>query len=382
MKRVPAFDGLRAVAISMVIICHVCARSPQLVLTHLVGQQGWYGVDIFFVLSGFLITRLLIAKQQATGGVNLRRFYVRRIFRLYPALISAVGLTLLGLLVMRLHRDIKTLFLFLPLILTYTFNWWISFFGVPPGFQLDQIWPLCVEEHFYLLWPAAFKRLRPGHAFFALAAGLTIALLVRAIAVSFRTTTFAGNFIAYSTLTRMDAIIVGCGMALLVPWLESYPFLYTGRALWLYTVVTLVLIECGAKSQAFCAAGGSTIMATAVGATVTAIWLGAQCGVSRLLSSPLPVEIGKVSHGIYLFHLAVLAAVLRILHIYDARSSMLAIAIFSLTFLVTLAFSELHYRVVESRFLVMRDHLFRRHTSNSDMLVPLMSGAVTPTTGA
>ena len=118
MKRVPAFDGIRAIAISLVILCHVCARSSDLIVTRLIGQQGWYGVDVFFVLSGFLITRLLIAEQDESGQIDLPRFYVRRVFRLYPALISAVGLTLVGLIAAGLRHDVKVLFEFLPFILT------------------------------------------------------------------------------------------------------------------------------------------------------------------------------------------------------------------------------------------------------------------------
>lgn len=367
MKRVPEFDGVRAVAIGLVIICHVCARSPQLLVTRLIGRQGWYGVDIFFILSGFLITRLLITEQQTSGRIDLPKFYVRRIFRLYPALISAVGITLLGLLVMGLRRDVRVLFAFLPLILTYTFNFWVSFFGAPPGFQLGQIWSLCVEEHFYLMWPAVLRRLNLDRALWVLIVALTIAIITRIGVWVFLPTSFSTDFIAYSTFTRIDGIILGCIMGIIVPRVEAFPFLYASRALWLYMLLSIVSIEWGGSSPRFYAIGGSLIMGLPVAFAITAMWLGGRCGVSRVLTAAPLVEVGKVSYGIYLFHLAVLAAVLRLLRIQEAKSSMIALGLFILVCLITFAVSEMHYRTIEIRFLALREHLFHRRRSRRDI---------------
>ena len=144
----PALDGLRGIAVLGILFFHA---------GHLVG--GWLGVDLFFVLSGFLITSLLLAEYETTSQISLGRFWLRRARRLLPALI----LTLLGVIVYaavfskpeeleRVRADVlATLF--------YAANWnmifggqeyWEMFSAPSP---LDHSWSLAIEEQFYLLWP-------------------------------------------------------------------------------------------------------------------------------------------------------------------------------------------------------------------------------------
>ncbi len=138
---VPALDGVRAVAVLLVVACHALSM-----------PGGFLGVEIFFVLSGFLITTLLLEERQAQGRLGLRSFYIRRVWRLYPALaallaawlvLSALGLTPLppageavGVLVSGTY-------------LANAANAW--FFPLPIGLQ--HLWSLALEEQFYLLWP-------------------------------------------------------------------------------------------------------------------------------------------------------------------------------------------------------------------------------------
>ncbi len=151
-QRWPALDGLRGIAVLLVVFYHFHAPGPGLL--HLRG--GWAGVDVFFVLSGFLITGLLLREHDRTGRVSLGAFYRRRFWRLVPALLLLV-----------LGWEVASTFLSWPgQTVVYTAGarardllmlssmglnwWWVAGAPVPPGF--GALWSLAVEDQFYLLW--------------------------------------------------------------------------------------------------------------------------------------------------------------------------------------------------------------------------------------
>ena len=149
----PALDGLRGIAVLAVLFFHIHAPGAA---------NGFVGVDVFFALSGFLITYLLIQERRATGSVSLGRFYARRALRLLPAL----GATLLGVCLLALITgDLDTVGPGALAALLYVANWWIYLGGAAP--LLEHTWTLAIEEHFYLVWPllvlalgSASRRLR------------------------------------------------------------------------------------------------------------------------------------------------------------------------------------------------------------------------------
>lgn len=138
-----ALDGLRAISVFLVISLHVRVRSPW--LRHIPGQLG---VDIFFVLSGFLITTLLLQEEKDSGKIDLVAFYLRRFFRIIPIYLSV----LVVYLAICYHNPVKWRLLMaaLPHYLTFT-NEFVPW-GAPYGFS----WTLGIEEKFYLIWPALY----------------------------------------------------------------------------------------------------------------------------------------------------------------------------------------------------------------------------------
>jgi len=142
-KRIPSLDGLRAVSISLVIASHLTLEHPLPLLWRV--QYGKLGVRVFFVISGFLITSLLLKELQRTGGISLVGFYVRRLFRIAPAYYVFLGAMVLliptGYVMATYHGAILSA-LYLN---DYTFS----------GGTLGHTWSLAVEEQFYLLWPLA-----------------------------------------------------------------------------------------------------------------------------------------------------------------------------------------------------------------------------------
>ncbi|RIJ51400.1 acyltransferase [Clavibacter lycopersici] len=139
----PQLDGLRGVAVSLVIVHHV---------TPPVEFGGWIGVHVFFVLSGFLITSLLLREHARTGRVDLVRFYLRRALRLYPPLLTAlIVLAPLGTIVSGAVGYVKAS----GLTASYLMNLYTAFTGA--GVQgWGHTWTLALEEQFYLIWPVVF----------------------------------------------------------------------------------------------------------------------------------------------------------------------------------------------------------------------------------
>lgn len=151
LNRLPGLDGLRGIAVLAVVIYHADLG---------ILSGGFLGVDVFFVLSGFLITNLLLTELINTDGIDFKNFYIRRIRRLVPALVAVllVGILISGFLISDIgyafRRD-------LPWALSFTLNWSYLFgehsyfvnIARPP--VLQHLWSLAIEEQFYLVWPIA-----------------------------------------------------------------------------------------------------------------------------------------------------------------------------------------------------------------------------------
>src|SRR5438105_10401033 len=201
----PELTGLRGIAIIMVVIYH--GAWPRAVGASL-------GVDIFFVLSGFLITSLLVREAQSAGSISLKNFYMRRVLRLLPALIlMLVGITLYSLFFMSAEMFRHT-FLDAIAAIFYSTNW-IRAFSLNDSI-LGHTWSLSIEEQFYILWPAIFifvTRRRSSRLRFVLIAILVLApLFLRALMQH----NGVSPFRIYNGLdTRADDLMVGCFLSFL-----------------------------------------------------------------------------------------------------------------------------------------------------------------------
>ena len=189
-------DGLRAIAIGLVILAH--ARWPW------VNNGGDAGVTAFFVLSGYLITNLLVAQRARYGRIDILAFYRRRIVRLGPALLGLLAFVLcIGVTIgwgpHNWHLGILS-------CLGYVTNWFeVAEVNIEP---FAHAWSLAIEEQFYLVWPALLILFR-GRLLTAAVVGIVAAFVIRLAA--------SGSFEYFSTITRADALLVGCVMALTRP---------------------------------------------------------------------------------------------------------------------------------------------------------------------
>ena len=242
---IPSLDGLRALAIGLVVLQHGSARftpSPRpLSLRWFLSGRGADGVEIFFVISGFLITTLLLREHQRYGRISLRDFYVRRTFRILPPLYAyLLFLAVFGII---LHLDLH-----LGTLLTSVF--FLRDYSTAPGFWgTEHTWSLAVEEQFYLLWPPlligllyAWRKGRGRRAAAITAAALILASpLLRALQKLYGLRALEHRE-SYMLHTRLDGLMFGCLLALMIgtPLFERI-YAVAARVWWLYPLYFLAL---------------------------------------------------------------------------------------------------------------------------------------------
>lgn len=207
---VPALDGLRGLAILIVVISHYG-------FGHII--PGGFGVTLFFFISGFLITRLLIAEQEQAHRIHLTNFYLRRVLRLYPALLFmvtiAVGLTLLRGCGVQIGEVLSTLFYYRNYYMLYGHETG----SVPCTRIFDITWSLAIEEHFYLFFPLLFMVFyrRPALLATSMAGSIVAVLAWRLHLVATEGLTELTVYRIYHlTDTRLDAIMFGCLVSLVL----------------------------------------------------------------------------------------------------------------------------------------------------------------------
>jgi peptidoglycan/LPS O-acetylase OafA/YrhL len=156
-----SLNGLRALSIVAVIWLHARWETPYYTRLEAmpVLRQGFYGVQVFFVVSGFLITTLLLREMERYGKISLRDFYIRRALRIWPLYDAVLGIYVVDALVFERGTVRATSFLhYLPTFATFTYTWFIS--ANWPGGMFNLAWTLSTEEQFYFFWPIVLRFLR------------------------------------------------------------------------------------------------------------------------------------------------------------------------------------------------------------------------------
>ena len=314
-KYLPSIDSLRALAVLAVIIYHVDVN-------YLPG--GFLGVDLFFVLSGYLISSLIIKEYRKTGSLNLYNFYIRRARRLLPAVYFMITV---GLVVMVLFNEVLLRKSHLDAIFGYIYssNWWYIFhkldyfdsFGAQSPFK--HLWSLAIEEQFYMIFPLLFllinrkKKSKDGtyklnKNFLYVVLGLILVSLIAHILL------FDINNISriyFGTDTRAFSLLVGVVGAILYP-MEKLHAKETPQQNIMYSVVSLVSIATlitvmiyTSEYNTWLYRGGFLLVA--ILGLIVIISSGKQHTLmSRLLSFKPVVFIGKISYSLYLWHFPIL----------------------------------------------------------------------------
>ena len=290
----PALDGLRGIAIIGVFAHH--AQVPFL-------AGGFIGVDVFFVLSGFLITALLLQEAEETRRISLRAFYIRRALRLLPALAVLLGALLL---VPRAFGMMRTDAALVSTVSALYASNWVRAFGVLDLEVLSHTWSLSIEEQFYLLWPpvvavAVALGLRRRWLMLVALAGIAGATIARSV---LWTTDESWRRLYNGLDTRIDTLLIGALAALVFASLPSVGVL-RGRAFRAIALAAALVLGAAMHIGRIDAPAMYFGVGALVSLCAALVVIGAVAtdgGIGSLLAFGPLVWIGRISYGLYLWH--------------------------------------------------------------------------------
>ncbi len=332
-RRIPSLDGLRALSITAVLLGHLTGTVgfPRWVKPIVDGEHfdlANLGVRVFFVISGFLITGLLIKELERTDRISLSRFYLRRTLRIFPAYFA-----LLGVLAALDAWGVITI----PSVdfvhaLTYTMN-----YDAHRVWQVGHLWSLAVEEQFYLLWPAAvvLAASRRNAARIAIAV-VCLVPLIRVVEATFGDLTLIGTTFE----TTSDAIATGCLLALLRDALMLRP--WYARAVgsrWIAPAILVAGLLISIRYRPGLLIGESLInVAIALG--IDRCVRRPDGAAGRLLNTRPLVYVGTLSYSLYLWQ-----------QLFLNRTSAATVNRFPLNVALAAGAAMLSFYVVEQPFL-------------------------------
>jgi len=340
----PSLDGIRAFSVIAVMLYHAnIAWLPG----------GFLGVEVFFVVSGFLITSLLIEERESTQHIDLKQFWIRRARRLLPALVVMLAATAVCVAFYAtdsapdFRRDV------LP-SLGYFSNWWQIFAVDTPYFAasslpvLRHLWSLAVEEQWYVIWPLLFAfvfgakwmRRKISGVLLVACSGAVMATTALRFVQDNETRT---NFLYLSTITRSSGLLLGAAVAMLWrPWrkkaLSSWWRSSIADALAIASIAVIgVLMATVHVADVRLYQGGLAVTTIASAVIIAVVMRPNGLFVKKFFSQELFVEIGRRSYGLYLWHWPIFV----VAHARDSGNR-LAVAL-----AVTIIINEFVYQYVE-----------------------------------
>jgi peptidoglycan/LPS O-acetylase OafA/YrhL len=371
----PALDGIRAIAVSSVVAYHFGVHSAR---------GGFLGVDVFFVLSGYLITSLLLAEFATRSHISLSGFYLRRVRRLFPALALVVlAVTVSTALYAsplqlsdRLHDIVAALF--------YYANWHFiasdqSYFaGLSGASPLRHTWSLAIEEQFYFVWPLLLLlALRIGalRRRWTLLAALLLATVASTWAMAHTFDPDAPSRAYYGSDGRAQQLLVG---ALLAVALFGVRKVSGSRALWgIASLVGLVALAVSFNryydQASFYYRGGALLAAVFTAILIAGVERAPGGAVARLLSLSPVAWLGRISYGVYLWHWPVLIW----LHASSEASGAQRRLVTAERVVVTLLVASASFYLVERPIRLGRVPWVRRHSGRTVLVFATVIATLT-----
>ena len=372
-RHIPGLDGLRALAILLVIPHNLdllrppvpLALYPVVTLMH----AGWIGVQLFFVLSGFLITGNLL---DTRGSENyFRAFFGRRALRILPLYYAVllIAFVIVPALV-AVPPETSATRLNKLWVATFLSNWVQPFGGGVHGFT--HFWSLAVEEQFYLLWPFLVILCRPIALAWVCGA---VAMLALGVRIGLEALHFPSDALYMFTISRMDALALGAAAACLMrtasarEWCERFRrqlALAVALTLAATSIVTRGLVLDAASTQTW----GYSLLSLGFALIVLLTAL-PQRGLTGQILAPLawrPLRlIGRYSYGMYIFHLplSVFIAFPLLQRVIPHVTTTVGVAYIVIMTVVTFCLAALSYELFESPFLRLKGRLMPRNTLNA-----------------
>ena len=360
-----SLDGLRALSIMAVIWLHATIVSPyylQFKDKAILGQGG-FGVDVFFTISGFLITTLLLRERQKKGQIALGEFYIRRTLRIWPLYYATLVFYVILVLIAQPGRDRQSLFFhYLPGYLTFTYTWFANW--MIAGAIFNFAWSLSVEEQFYLLWAPVLRYLKPRWP-----PVLMFALIAVRVSAGYG---WLGHVLTPGSLAERIALNISipiCLGVLLAHALHSergFNLLYSilgfrqASPIWL-----VVLLACLIPAGTSWSLGRSAVLPLFVGACIVR----EDNGLARLLRWRPLAYIGVVSYGMYMLNTLTLDGLHPMLNRVGLLNPFLT---FPLFLAMTVLVASASYRYFETPFLALKKRFASVATAPKSSAVPLI----------
>jgi peptidoglycan/LPS O-acetylase OafA/YrhL len=348
----PTLDGLRGLAILLVVFYHNFDFISYSIF-------GWIGVDLFFVLSGYLITTILLNSLQSPG--YLQNFFAKRILRIFPLyylclIIFLVILPSAGIYKKELefYTDNQAWYWF------YLQNWLLSFRFPKTGNLLNHFWSLAVEEQFYLIWPFIILWLRkPKKLMTFIFIVILLLLIVRSTVWMWHFPHF--NYTTFYSFTRIDGICIGCLIALIHK--VNFDFLRHKMAIFV-TILAVMNFGFYFLNQygefPYLAFVGYTTFAGMFGLLVHESVTGDTKFINFIFRQPLLKFFGRISYGFYIFHWPIFVIAQPCFNDFFLKSANLSVN--TSTMLASLAatllaftISVISYYTFEIRFLRLKE---------------------------
>jgi peptidoglycan/LPS O-acetylase OafA/YrhL len=342
----PQLDGLRAVAVYLVVAYHAGLHAFS---------GGFVGVDVFFVLSGYLVTALLLRDIRATGRIDLRRFYARRFRRLLPAAFVTLIVTAIVYTAVAAPADVNSALGGFRSAFLYVANWHFirqsnDYFAANVNTNpVVHFWSLAVEEQFYLAWPlllsaAYFLSGRAGDRRWKVLRLIILVGAVISLVSALHLSTVNVSRAYYGTDTRAYELLAGALLAVTPrAFVAARRHRRAVQTLAPPVLAVLVLIGTSVIHLGQIQRGVAATVATC--GAIVALEVSRAGWAKGTLSSPTAVYLGRVSYGTYLWHWPVIVIVLQRYHPNP-------ISLFALTCLIGTGLASLSYEVVEQRVRV------------------------------
>lgn len=335
----PGLDGLRALAVMAVVWHHAHPGYAALPIS----RNGFLGVDVFFVLSGFLITTLLLNERRATGSISLQNFYVRRSLRIFPLYYLVLAFLSVYFMVMSAGANAAAFFRELPWHASYTSNW------VPLESMMAITWSLSTEEQFYLVWPPVLawfgaRSLWPLLAFLGLNQAVNFGMLDSALnAVGLP---YAALSILQVTFTPiLLGVLLAFGMKL-----AAFTRYFGQLPAWAPLAGFLVMLAL-ANTSGDLRGWPRFLFHIATTCVIALVVLRPRSGLVRVLEWRPLVYVGTVSYGVYLLHKLVLHVVSRG---FDAAALHAPGLLFVAVLAGTVGVAALSFRYFETPILALK----------------------------
>lgn len=347
-KKIPSLNGLRAISILIVMLSH--AGYGKII-------PGGLGVTIFFFLSGYLITTLLIQEHHTHNKINVKKFYLRRFFRLSPPLVVTILIAYCLVMLNLLGGEANPVGFFAQLL--YFYNYYAIFFEgyhhVPNGTGI--LWSLAIEEHFYILYPLLLSLLLVK--FDLKRIGLFFILLCFMILCWRYYLTLSPNFnpdrTYYATDTRLDSILFGCVLGVMKNpirvEIKRNEFSWTDWML-LVTGLGLILISLIVRGEHFRESLRYTLQGIGLMPIFYLSISRSENALHTLLNLRILNKIGEFSYSIYLVHLVILNIILLIF--VRAKLNPQPLVIFFIALLLAYIYALCIDRFIEQKFKLLR----------------------------